>query len=94
MVNTSPLAGREGKYVTSRQIRERLTASCSPNVALRVEFTADSDTFLVSGPRRAAPDDPAGEHAPRGLRDGRVAAQAEGSHEPSRRAEGQSRTSS
>ncbi len=49
LVNTSPLAGREGKYVTSRQIRERLTRELQANVALRVEFTADSDTFLVSG---------------------------------------------
>ena len=49
MVNTSPLAGREGKYVTSRQIRERLVRELQANVALRVEFTADSDTFVVSG---------------------------------------------
>ena len=49
LVNTSPLAGREGKYVTSRQIRERLTRELQANVALRVEFTSDSDTFIVSG---------------------------------------------
>jgi GTP-binding protein len=48
-VNTSPLAGREGKFVTSRQIRERLARECLSNVALRVEDTADSDVFLVSG---------------------------------------------
>jgi GTP-binding protein len=49
LVNTSPLAGREGKYVTSRQIRERLVRELQANVALRVEFTSDSDTFIVSG---------------------------------------------
>ena len=48
-VNSSPLAGREGRYVTSRQIRERLERECMSNVALRVEDTADADVFLVSG---------------------------------------------
>jgi GTP-binding protein len=48
-VNTSPFAGREGKFVTSRQLRERLTRETMSNVALRVEETADPDVFLVSG---------------------------------------------
>ncbi|MCP5327757.1 MAG: translational GTPase TypA [Steroidobacteraceae bacterium] len=48
-VNTSPLAGREGKFVTSRQIRERLMRELQSNVALRVEDTADADVFRVSG---------------------------------------------
>jgi GTP-binding protein len=49
MVNASPLAGREGKFVTSRQIRERLERELKSNVALRVDFGSDSDTFIVSG---------------------------------------------
>jgi GTP-binding protein len=48
-VNTSPLAGREGKYVTSRNLRERLVKELLTNMALRVEETADTDVFLVSG---------------------------------------------
>jgi GTP-binding protein len=48
-VNTSPLAGREGKYVTSRNLRERLARELLTNMALRVEETADTDVFLVSG---------------------------------------------
>jgi GTP-binding protein len=48
-VNTSPLAGREGKYVTSRNLRDRLAKEMLTNVALRVEETGDTDSFLVSG---------------------------------------------
>lgn len=48
-VNTSPLAGTEGKFVTSRQIRDRLNKELLTNVALRVEDTANTDEFLVSG---------------------------------------------
>jgi len=48
-VNTSPLAGREGKYVTSRNLRDRLAKEMLTNVALRVDETGDTDSFLVSG---------------------------------------------
>ncbi|MCC7546214.1 MAG: translational GTPase TypA [Burkholderiales bacterium] len=48
-VNTSPFAGREGKFVTSRQVRDRLQRELLANVALRVEDTADADVFMVSG---------------------------------------------
>jgi GTP-binding protein len=48
-VNTSPFAGKEGKFVTSRQILERLNNELKHNVALRVEETADGDKFKVSG---------------------------------------------
>jgi GTP-binding protein len=48
-VNTSPFAGREGKFVTSRQLRERLARETKSNVALRVADTADADVFEVSG---------------------------------------------
>jgi GTP-binding protein len=48
-VNTSPLCGREGKFVTSRQIRERLYRELQSNVALRVEDTEEPDVIRVSG---------------------------------------------
>ncbi|MDE1989806.1 MAG: translational GTPase TypA [Betaproteobacteria bacterium] len=48
-VNTSPFAGQEGKFVTSRQVRERLDRELLSNVALRVQETSDTDIFLVSG---------------------------------------------
>lgn len=48
-VNTSPFAGKEGKYVTSRRIRDRLYQELLHNVALRVEDTNDPDKFKVSG---------------------------------------------
>ena len=49
MVNNSPFAGKEGKYVTSRNIRERLFKEVETNVAMRVEETDSTDTFKVSG---------------------------------------------
>ncbi len=48
-VNNSPFAGREGKFVTTRQIRDRLDKELQHNVALKVEDTADPDKFKVSG---------------------------------------------
>ena len=48
-VNTSPLAGREGKYVTSRQLRERLERELKSNVAMRMRETADETIFEVAG---------------------------------------------
>ena len=49
IVNNSPFAGKEGKYVTSRQVRERLYRELERNVALRVEDTDSTDTWKVSG---------------------------------------------
>ena len=50
LVNDSPLAGQEGKFVTSRHIRERLFRELNTDVSLRVEETESPDCFKVSGP--------------------------------------------
>ena len=49
MVNTSPFAGREGKFVTSRNIKDRLERELERNLALRVEPGQTADQFVVSG---------------------------------------------
>jgi GTP-binding protein len=49
MVNSSPFAGREGKFVTSRQIRERLIKELETNVGLKIEMAENTDTFKVYG---------------------------------------------
>ncbi|MBK9160192.1 MAG: translational GTPase TypA [Nitrosomonadales bacterium] len=49
MVNTSPLCGQEGKFITSRQIRDRLNKELLVNVALRVDDTDEADVFLLAG---------------------------------------------
>lgn len=49
LINTSPLAGREGKFVTSRQIKDRLEKETKSNISLRVEDGSTADSFIVSG---------------------------------------------
>jgi GTP-binding protein len=48
-INNSPLAGREGKYVTSRQLRDRLYREAKTNISMRVEDATTTDSFIVSG---------------------------------------------
>lgn len=49
MVNDSPLAGQEGKFITSRHLRDRLFRELNTDVSLRVEETESTDSFKVSG---------------------------------------------
>ena len=88
IVNNGPFAGREGKYVTSRQLRDRLYRELERNVALRVEETDSPDTHTVAGPRRAPPRHPDGDDAARGLRVPGVAAAGHHQARARRRAAG------
>ena len=64
IVNDSPFAGREGKFVTSRHLRDRLLRELNTDVSLRVEETENADSFKVSGLRRASPFCPDRKYAP------------------------------
>ncbi len=68
-VNDSPFAGREGKFVTSRQLRDRLFQELLKDVSLRVSETDSTDSFRVAG-RGNAPFDTDRKYAPRGIRSG------------------------
>ena len=74
IANNGPFAGQEGKYVTTRNLRDRLLKELKSNVALRVEDTDVARHVQGLGPRRAAPVRAHRDHAPRGLRAVRLAA--------------------
>ncbi len=67
-VNTSPMAGREGQYVTSRQVRDRLERELIGNVSIRLENTDSSRNHQGDRPRRAAAVDSDRDDAARGVR--------------------------
>lgn len=64
IVNDSPFAGQEGKYVTSRHLRDRLFRELNTDVSLRVEESDSTDSFKVSGRGEPASVRPDREHAP------------------------------
>ena len=67
-VNNSPMAGREGQFVTSRHLRARLFKEMQTDVSLRVEDTETTEAFKRIRPRRAASVHTDRNHAPSGLR--------------------------
>ena len=85
-VNTSPMAGREGQYVTSRQLKDRLDRELIGNVSIRLEDTDSPEQVKVVGPRRAAAVDSDRDDAARGVRAAGVAPRDR--HERSERAQG------
>ena len=89
-VNTSPMAGREGQYVTSRQVRDRLERELIGNVSIRLEDTDSPEADQGGRPRRAAAVDPDRDDAARRVRAAGLAARDR--HQGGRTASGSSRS--